>query len=44
MKKNNLIDCVPEDTPLPDEIEALTQAEEEISNNKLISHQDINWN
>ena len=39
-----LIRFVPEDTPLPDEIEAITQAEEEITNNKLISHEDINWN
>lgn len=32
------------DTPLPDEIEAIKKADKEITNDKLTSHEDINWN
>lgn len=32
------------DTPLPDEFEAIKKADEEITNDKLTSHKDINWN
>lgn len=39
-----LIRFVPEDTPLSDEIEAIKKADKEITNDKLTSHEDINWN
>ena len=44
MKKENIIYFVPEDTPLPDEIEAIKNADEEINNTNLVSHEEINWN
>ena len=39
-----LIRFVPEETPLPDEIEAITRADESIKRHGTISHEDINWN
>ena len=39
-----LIRFVPEETPLPDEIEAITRADESIKRYGTISHEDINWN
>ena len=38
-----LIRFVPEDTPLPDEIEAITRANQSIQKNGTVSHEDINW-
>ena len=38
-----LIRFVPEDTPLPDEIEAIARANQNIQNNGTVSHEDINW-
>ena len=38
-----LIRFVPEDTPLPDEIEAIARANQSIRINGTVSHSDINW-
>ena len=38
-----LIRFVPEDTPLPDEIEAIARANQSIQINGTVSHSDINW-
>ena len=38
-----LIRFVPEDEPLPDEIEAIKRANESIEKNGTISHEDIDW-
>lgn len=38
-----LIRFVPEDAPLPDEIEAILKANESIEVDGTISHEDVNW-
>ena len=38
-----LIRFMPEDKPLPDEIQAIAVANQEINDNELISHDEINW-
>ena len=38
-----LIRFVPEDTPLPDEIEAITRANKSLNAYDSVSHDDINW-
>lgn len=38
-----LIRFVPEDTPLPDEIEAITKANNSLNTDEAISHEDVNW-
>ncbi len=38
-----LVRFVTEDTPLPDEIEALIRAKESKISDNLVSHEDINW-
>lgn len=38
-----LIRFVPEDTPLPDEIEAITRANQSLDTCESVSHKDINW-
>lgn len=38
-----LIRFVPEDTPLPDEMEAIVRANKSIQTNGTIFHEDINW-
>ena len=38
-----LIRFVPEDTPLPDEVEAIARANQSIQKNGTVSHSDINW-
>lgn len=38
-----LIRFVPEDAPLPDEIEAIKSANESIAESGTISHDEINW-
>ena len=38
-----LIRFVPEDAPLPDEIEAITRANESIKTFGTVSHEDVNW-
>jgi len=39
-----IIETEMEETPLPDEIEAITRADESIKRHGTISHEDINWN
>ena len=39
-----LIRFVPEDVPLPDEIDAIERANESIEKNGTVSHEEINWN
>ena len=39
-----LIRFVPEETPLPDEIEAIARANKSIDQNGTISHENIDWN
>lgn len=39
-----LVRFVSEDIPLPDEIEAILQADKEIEENGTISHESVNWN
>ena len=43
MNKEFLIRFMPEDKPLPDEIQAIAIANQEINENELISHDEINW-
>lgn len=38
-----LIRFVPEDEPLPDEVEAIKRANESIAENGTVSHDTINW-
>lgn len=38
-----LVRFVPEDEPLPDEVEAIRQANASIEENETISHDAINW-
>lgn len=38
-----LIRFVPEDEPLPDEIEAIKRANKSIAENGTISHDEIDW-
>lgn len=38
-----LIRFVPEDVPLPDEIEAIARANQSIEAYGTVSHEDINW-
>lgn len=38
-----LIRFVPEDTPLPDEIMAITRANESIKTFGTVAHEDVNW-
>jgi len=38
-----LIRFIPEDTPTPDEIQAIADAKEDIINNGVVSHDSINW-
>ena len=38
-----LIRFVPEDTPLPDEIEAIARANKSLNAYDSVSHDDINW-
>ena len=38
-----LIRFVPEDTPLPDEIEAITKANKSLNTHEAVSHEDVNW-
>ena len=38
-----LVRFVPEEVPLPDEIEAIVKANESIRDCGTISHDDINW-
>lgn len=40
---NVLIRFIPEDEPLPDEVEAIKKADESISEFGTVSHEDINW-
>ena len=40
---NVLIRFIPEDEPLPDEIEAIKRANESIEKYGTVSHDDINW-
>ena len=39
-----LVKFIPEDYPMPDEIEAILRGREEIANGEIVSHDDINWN
>lgn len=39
-----LVRFVPEDAPLPDEIEAIMKANQSIQTEGIISHEEINWN
>ena len=39
-----LVRFVPEDAPLPDEIEAVIKANQSIQTDGTISHEEINWN
>ena len=38
-----LICFVPEDTPLPDEIEAIRKANNSLNTHEAVSHEDVNW-
>lgn len=38
-----LIRFIPEDDPLPDEVEAIARANKSITENGTVSHEDINW-
>lgn len=38
-----LIRFVPEDTPLPDEVEAIARANDSIETFGTVSHEEINW-
>ena len=38
-----LVRFVPEDAPLPDEIEAIMKANQSIQTEGIISHEEINW-
>ena len=38
-----VIKFIPEDTPLPDEVEAIERANKSIEENGTISHEDIKW-
>lgn len=38
-----LMKFVPEDTPMPDELEAISKAEEEMRNGQYYHHEDIDW-
>ncbi|MDD4376510.1 MAG: hypothetical protein PHR25_07035 [Clostridia bacterium] len=38
-----LLKFVPEDKPLPDEIEAIERANESIEKNGTVPHDDIDW-
>lgn len=38
-----LVRFVPEDTPLPDEIEAIKRADKSISEFGTVSHESIDW-
>ena len=38
-----LIRFVPEDTPLPDEIEAISRANQSLNTGITVSHENINW-
>mgnify|MGYP007119926393 CR=1 FL=1 len=38
-----LIRFVPEDTLLPDEIEAITKANISLNTHEAVSHEDVNW-
>lgn len=40
---NVVIKFIPEDTPLPDEIEAIARANKSIAENGTIPHEAINW-
>ena len=40
---NVIIKFIPEDVPLPDEIEAIERANKSIMENGTISHDAINW-
>lgn len=39
-----IIKFIPEDEPLPDEIEAIERANMSIKKNGTVSHDEINWN
>jgi len=38
-----LVKFIPEEVPLPDEIDALKRAEQSISEYGTVSHEDIDW-
>ena len=38
-----IIKFIPEDHPLPDEIEAIERANKSIAQNGTVSHNEINW-
>lgn len=38
-----LIRFVPEDVPLPDEIEAIARANQSLNTYETVSHEDVNW-
>ena len=38
-----LIRFVPEDVPLPDEIEAITRVNQSLNTYETVSHEDVNW-
>ena len=38
-----IVKFIPEDAPLPDEIEAIERANKSIAENGTISHEEINW-
>lgn len=38
-----LMKFVPEDSPLPDELEAISRAEKEMERGQYYKHEDIDW-
>lgn len=40
---NVIIRFIPEDAPLPDEVEAIARADKSIEENGTVSHDAINW-
>lgn len=38
-----LMKFVPEDSPLPDELEAISKAEKEMRNGQFYRHEEIDW-
>ena len=40
---NVIVKFIPEDAPLPDEIEAIERADRSIAKNGTIPHEAINW-
>lgn len=40
---NVVVKFIPEDVPLPDEIEAIARANKSIAENGTVSHDAINW-